>query len=163
MVLLFLIIASASAGPGVLDPSGGPAWLSSPRQLESELPALLLLQPQQHLEQQPAVWRRAVAAETARRAEHALQPHQVHWRCWRGAEGADARERRLRGGRGGPPAPQRAAACRALLGRVYSEWGYDEQAREWYGAASGEAPDSEDVELIRQFAPGDWWRSVGPP
>ena len=65
--------------------------------------------------------------------------------------------------RGGPPAPQRAAACRALLGRVYSEWGYDEQAREWYGAASGEAPDSEDVELIKQFAPGDWWRSIGPP
>ena len=65
--------------------------------------------------------------------------------------------------RGGPPAPQRAAACRALLGRVYSEWGYDEQAREWYGAASGEAPDSEDVELIKQFAPGDWWRSMGPP
>ena len=57
---------------------------------------------------------------------------------------------------GPPPSAQRAAACRTLLGRIYADWGYAEHARE-YGAGAGEMT-REDIELITEFTPREWWR-----
>ena len=69
----------------------------------------------------------------------------------------------------GGPSAQRAAACRAVLGRIYSHWGHTEQAQEygadaegWRSVASRAECCSltlEDLELVKQFTPRElgWW------